>query len=129
MSRVGFLGAPLGRAAVLLTVEALALTVIGVGYAASGVLGRPEDRTATVLAGVIVLAAGLLLLRVARALARERGWAWSPTVVTQLFLVVVGVGLVQGRVWWAAVPMLALAAGVLSQLASPQARDSYRGRE
>ena len=46
----------------LLTVEALALTVIGAGYAASGVLGRPENRTATVLAGVIVLAAGLLLL-------------------------------------------------------------------
>lgn len=120
---------PLRRAAIVLGVEGVALALLGVGYAASGVLGRPEDRLATVLAGLFALAVGLLLLPVARALGAVRGWAWSPAILTQLFLLVVGVGLGQGRVYAAAAPVLLLALAVLYQLATAEARAAYRGQE
>lgn len=119
--------APLRRASLLVGAQAVAIAVIGLGYAVSGVVGEPEDRTATVLAGLIALAAGLLLVLVARGLGAVRGWAWSPAIVAQLFLLVVGGGLVQGRVWWAAAPILLLAGGVLYQLATPEARTAFRG--
>jgi len=115
-------------AGLLVAVEGAALGLLGLGYAASGLVGDPEDRLATVLAGLLAAAVGAGLLPVGRGLSRVRGWALSPSVVTQLFLVVVGVGLVQGRVWTAAVPVLLLGAGVLYQLATPQAREAYRGR-
>ena len=51
----------------------------------------------------------------------------APAVVLQLLALPVGVGLVQGRVWLAAVPVLLLAAGVLYALASPEARRAFRG--
>jgi hypothetical protein len=46
-------------------------------------------------------------------------------VVAQLLMLPVGVGLVQGRVWWAAVPVLALAVAVLVAVFRPQARAAY----
>ena len=116
---------PLGRAAALVAVEGVALVVLGVVYGAAGLLGEPYDRVATLLeAGLAVLVGGLALA-VARGLARAAGWARSPAVVLQLLAFPVGVGLLQGRVWFAAAPVLLLAAGVLFSLAAPQARSAF----
>jgi hypothetical protein len=77
----------------------------------------------------MALIAGLLLLLVARGLARTAGWARSPAVVAQLLALPVGVGLAQGGVWLAAVPVLALAVAVLYALFTPDARAAYAGRD
>ena len=114
-------------AAGLVAVEGAALVLAGLVYGAAGLLGEPFDRTATLLEAALALIAGTLLLLVARGLSRTAGWARSPAVVAQLLLLPVGVGLAQGRVWWAAAPVLALAAGVLYALATPQARAAYAG--
>ena len=95
----------MSRAALLVAVEGVALVVLGVGY------------------GV----AGVLVVLVARGLSRVQGWARAPAVVVQLLALPVGVGLVQGRVWYAAVPVLALAGSVLYCLATPEARLAFRG--
>ena len=109
-----------------MSVEGLALVVLGVVYGAAGVVGSPFDRTATLLeAGLAVLAGGLVLL-VARGLGEVRGWARSPAVVVQLLALPVGYGLVQGRVWVAAVPVLLLAGGVLYCLMTAEARLAFR---
>ena len=113
------------RAALLVALEAAALAVLGAVYAVASVLGEPTERLGAVLEGVFALVVAAALLAVARGLARARGWAWAPTITTQLFLLVVGAYLVQGRAWFAAVPVLLLAVAVLSQLADPQARQSY----
>ncbi len=115
------------RAALLVGVEGAALTAIGVGYGLGGLLGDPFDRAATLLQAGLALAAGLLLVVLARALQAVRGWARSPAVVLQLLALPVGAGLVQGRVWWAALPVLGLAGAVLYQLATPEARLAFRG--
>jgi hypothetical protein len=115
------------QAAVLVAVEGAALVVLGLGYGIAGVVGEPFDRTATLLqAGFVVLVGGLVLM-VARGLTRVAGWSRSPAVVLQLLALPVGVGLVQGEVWYAAVPVLLLAGGVLYLLATPQARLAFRG--
>ncbi len=116
----------MGRAALLVALEGAVLALLGAGYGVAGVLGDPFDRTATVLEAAFTVLAGVLLLLVARGLQRVAGWARSPAVVLQLLALPVGVGLVQGRVWYAAVPVLLLAAGVLSLLATPEARLAYR---
>ena len=117
---------PVSRAALLVAVEGAALTVLGVGYAAAGIVGRPFDRTATLLEAGMAVLAGVLVLLVARGLGEVRGWARSPAVVVQLLAVPVGYGLVQGRVWVAAVPVLLLAGSVLYLLMTSEARLAFR---
>lgn len=114
------------RAAVLVGLEGALLVGLGVGYAGVGLVGDPFSRTATVLAGSGAVVAGVLLLAVARAIGRRRGWARSPAVVVQLLALPVGAGLAQGQVWLAAVPVLGLAAGVLYAFATPEARLAFR---
>ena len=115
------------RAALLVGAEGAALVVLGTGYAVAGVVGDPFDRTATLLEGGFAALVGVLLLVVARGLLGVRGWARSQAVVLQLLALPVGLGLVQGGVLVAAVPVLGLAVGVLYQLATPEARLAFRG--
>lgn len=112
---------PLRAAVVVLALQAAGLVLLGAGYAVSGLVGRPEDRLATVLAGLLAVVLGGLLLPVARGLGRCRGWALSPTVVTEVLVGVVAIGLLQGGVPLVGVPLLVSAAVVLGGLA---ARDS-----
>ncbi len=117
------------RAALLVAVEGVALAVLGLGYGAAALAGEPFDRTAALLEAGFAVLAGVLLLLLARGLARTAGWSRAPTVVLQLLAIPVGVGLVQGRVWYAALPVLALAAAVLYQLATAEARAALSGTE
>jgi hypothetical protein len=115
------------RAALLVALEGLVLVMLGAGYGVAGVVGDPFDRAATLLEAGFTVLAGVLVLLVARGLRRVAGWSRSPAVVLQLLALPVGVGLVQGRVWYAAVPVLLLAGAVLYQLATPEARLAFRG--
>jgi len=121
------LPSPVTRAALLVGLEGTALTVLGLGYGVAGVVGEPFDRLATLLEAAFVLGVGLLMLAVARGLQQVRGWSRSPAVVLQLLALPVGVGLAQGGVWYAAVPVLGLAGAVLYQLLLPEARLAFRG--
>ena len=116
---------PVTRAAVLVAVEGVVLALLGLGYGVAGVVADPFDRTATLLEAAFAVLAGALLLLVARGLARAAGWSRAPTVVTQLLALPVGVGLIQGHVWYAAVPVLLLAGTVLYLLATPEARLTF----
>ena len=115
------------RAGLLVVVEGAALTLLAIGYAVSGVVGQPEDRLGTVLAAALALLVGAVLVPVGRGLARGRSWALSPTIVVQLLLGVVGVGLFQGGVLAVGVPILLAVAAVLYLLATPQSRAVFRG--
>ena len=118
---------PVRRAALLVIGEGAALALLGAVYAVSGVVGEPEDRVATVLTGVFAVAVGLVLVAVGRALGQARGWALSPAVLAQMFLLVVASGLVQGRVYAIAVPLLLVAGTVLASLLAPASRATFRG--
>jgi hypothetical protein len=98
------------RGAALLAVEAVALVVVGIVDAVATVTGEPTKRGLSFAMAGLAVAAGILLLLLARAVARRQGWARSPAVVLQLLAVPVGIGLLQGGVWAAGIPVLALAA-------------------
>ncbi len=117
----------MSRAALLVGLEGVALAVLGVVYGVAGALGEPFDRAATLLEAAFAVVGGALVVLVALGLGRVQGWSRSPAVVLQLLALPVGVGLVQGRVWAAAVPVLGLAASVLYELATPEARLAFRG--
>lgn len=118
--------APVRRAAALVAAEGAAVLVAGLAYAVAGVLGRPENRLHEELAAALAVLSGPLVLLVARGLRRCRPWARSPSVVLQLLLVPVGLGLLQGHVFAAGVPLVACGIAVLYALATPEARLALR---
>jgi hypothetical protein len=104
------------RASLLLLVEGAALTVIGLVDGVATVVGEPDDRAASLGVALFAVAGGLLLLGLGRAVGRRRGWARSPGIVLQLLAFPVATGLVQGRVWAAAIPVFLLAGATLYHL-------------
>lgn len=114
------------RAALLLAVEGVALAAVGVADGVATVAGTPADRTSSLVIAAFAIGAGVVLLVLARAVDRLHRWARSPAVVFQLLALPVGTGLVQGRVWVAAVPVFLLAGATLYHFATPQAREAFR---
>ena len=110
-------------------VEALAIVVLAGILLGVGVLGSPDDRTGTVLAGLLGVGLGAALVAVGAGLVRGRGWAWSPSVLLQIFLVVVTVSLLRAGDLLAGLVTGAVVLLVGYQLATPQARAAYADRE
>jgi hypothetical protein len=106
----------LRRGAVLLAVEGVALLLVGLVDAVATAIGSPNDRALSFVVAGFAAGTGALLLLLARSIDRRRGWARSPAVVLQLLALPVGVGLLQGRVWAAGVPVLLLAGATLWHL-------------
>ncbi len=102
------------------------MTGLAVVYLVGGVTGDALSRTGALLGAALFAMLAALMVLLARAVDAVRGWARSPVVVLQLLALPVGIGLAQGRVWFAAVPVLLLACAVLYQLATPEARIAFR---
>jgi len=106
------------RAAAVVLVEGVGLVLLCAGYAGRVFLGRPENR---------VLAAGVAVMLLGRALSRGRRAAASPVLLTQLLSLPVGVGLLQGHLPIYAAAVLLPAVVVLVLLAgTPGGRTAFR---
>jgi hypothetical protein len=101
---------------VLLAVEGIALVVVGLVFAIATAAGSPTNRGLSFTVAGFGIAAGAVLVLLGRAIDRLRGWARSPAVVLQLLAFPVGVGLLQGHVWAAGVPVLLLAGATMWHL-------------
>lgn len=113
------------RLALLLALEGVLLVVLGIGYGVAS-LTDTSERAPAELAAASALAVGLLLLVLARAVDRTRGWARSPAVVLNVFPLPVAMGVLQAGVWWVGLPMLVLAGAVLYLFATPELRAAFR---
>ncbi|GAC1440166.1 MAG: hypothetical protein NVSMB55_03800 [Mycobacteriales bacterium] len=105
-----------GRAAVLLGLEGAALLAVGVVFAVATAAGSPTNRGLSFTVAGFAVGAGVVLGLLGRSVSRLRGWARSPSVVLQLLAFPVGVGLLQGGVWAAGVPVLLVAGATLWHL-------------
>jgi hypothetical protein len=105
--------AALRRAAVLLTVEALALATLGV---VGAIVATSDDRAGAVGIAGVAVAVGLVLVLLGRAVGRQRAWARTPSIVLQLLALPVGTDQARSGVWLAAVPVLLLAGATLYHL-------------
>lgn len=102
-----------------------ATAVLGVATA----VDHPDSYGRAVFAVVIGLAAGLLLLRIGRGLARAEGWTRAPVVVAQALLVPVGYTLaVTAEQPLYGVPILVLCLAEISLLLTPAARQAFMDR-
>jgi len=104
------------RAAVLLAVEGAGLLVVGVVFAIVTATGSPMNRGLSFTVAGFAVGTGVVLGLLGRAIDSFRGWARSPSVVLQLLAFPVGVGLLQGGVWSAGIPVLLLAGATLWHL-------------
>jgi len=111
-------------AGLLVAASAQVIEAAGLCVAAAfGAVSTAEGKSSQVTSGVgltvlaVVVAAGVALAAVA--VARARPWSRTPTVMTQLFVIIAGIVLLDGqRPEWG-VPALALAAACLAGLFTP----------
>ncbi|GEO92454.1 hypothetical protein KFL01_17600 [Kocuria flava] len=99
--------------------EALALALAGARLLWSLVAEEPLTVGGTVFLLVVALAGALWLHRVARGLWRGYRWPRAAALVVQLFLLVLGVPLLQGGQWAAGLALALPAAVVLLLLFRP----------
>lgn len=105
--------------AAALALEAVGLAVAAVFAVINTVDGHAYQLGGGIAATLIALATASGLAGVAVCLATARPWTRIPTVLTQLFVIIAGITLLQGhRLEWGA-PALALAATCLAGLFTP----------
>jgi uncharacterized membrane protein YGL010W len=98
--------------------EGLLLVGIAVFYVVELGIATATDVTGALVSAGLALLTAVGLLQVGRGLFRSRRWARSPALVTNLILVPVAVGLLQGGRWYVGLPLLAAAATVVILLFS-----------
>ncbi len=94
------------------------LVGLAVFYAVELAVATAADVTRALVSAGLTLLAGAGLFQVGRGLLRARRWARSPALVTNLILVPVAFGLLQGGRWYLGVPLIAAAATVVVLLFS-----------
>lgn len=111
--------ATLFAAAVVLAAESAGLLAAAVVVGADTAAGHAYQLGSGVALTLIALAVAAGLAAVASGLARARYWSRTPAVLTQLFVGVVAIYLLQGhRYAWGA-PMIVVAAACLAMLFAP----------
>jgi len=111
--------AALRLAAAAQGVEAVGLCVAAVFAALSTGAGKSSQLASGIALTLIALGTAAGLAAIAVGLARARPWSRIPAVMTQLFVIIAGVSLLDGhRPEWG-VPALAAAAACLAGLLTP----------
>lgn len=109
--------------ALVLAVEATGLVTLGLVDLWKVLTGTPRSMSLAVGGALLAVGTGALVLLVARAVLRRRGWAYSPALVLQLLALPVGYSLaVQAGVWRYGGPVLLLAVAGLGLLFAPPVR-------
>ena len=111
--------AALRLAAAAQGIEAAGLCVAGVFAAISTADGKSSQVASGIVLTVLAFGTAAGLAAIAVGLARARPWSRIPAVMTQLFVVIAGITLLDGhRPEWG-VPALAAAAACLAGLLTP----------
>jgi uncharacterized membrane protein YgcG len=83
-------------AAAVESLEGIAIIGAG-GYVAwETIVGQPRDLPSAIALAVIAIITGVLIVLVGRGLLQARRWSRAPAVITQMFVLIVAVPMVQG---------------------------------
>jgi len=116
-------------AGLLAVVEGAGVLLAAAALGVATALEPPESYGRALFGAFILLAAGLLLLRIGLGIARVERWARAPVVVAQILLVPVGYTLaVTAQLPLYGVPILALVAAEVCLLLTPEARLAFLDR-
>jgi O-antigen/teichoic acid export membrane protein len=105
--------------AVLVALQALGLGAVAIFYLVEIFVATTDDRVRAAVTTALAVAACAGLSLVARGLLRRRRWARAPALVTNLLVLPVAVGLLQGGRWYVGLPLLVWAVAVLGLLFAP----------
>jgi hypothetical protein len=108
----------------LVAAQGLGLVGLAVFFLVELAVATPLSVPRALMAALLTLLGGAGLLLVARGLLRARRWARAPALVTQLLVLPVGAGLVQGGRWYVGVPLILAALAVLVLLFTPAVSDT-----
>jgi peptidoglycan/LPS O-acetylase OafA/YrhL len=115
----GTSGVALRLAAAAQAAEAVGLAVAAVFSAVSTADGQSYQQASGIALTLMAFGGGAVLAAFAAGLYRARPWSRTPVVMTQLFVIISGLTLLDGhRPAWG-VPALALAVGCLAGLFTP----------
>jgi hypothetical protein len=103
----------------LVAAQGLGLAGLAVFFLVELAVATPLSAPRAIMAALLTLLGGLGLLAVARGLLRRRRWARAPALVTQLLVLPVGWGLIQGGRWYVGAPLILWALAVLVLLFTP----------
>jgi hypothetical protein len=112
--------------AVLVALEAAALTVWGITETIRALVGHPHDRGTAVLLGVVVLIYAVGVFYAARGLWLVKRWAQTPTYLVQFFSIVLGIGQIH-TLPYLMVPLIIVAVVALVTVSVPESRDALGG--
>jgi len=115
---------PLAVAAGLVAAEGLLLVGLGVLQVVRGFGGGIDDLARAEFGGVLSLASGLVVVVLARTLVVNRTATRSPIIVIQLLSVPVGAAMIQNGLYAYGIPLLAVAAAILTALVAAGLRPS-----
>jgi len=115
------------RAAAIVALEGLAVLALGPVLFVAGILmSRPDSLSRAWAEVVLAIAAGGLILFLARALSRAAGWSRAPVIVIQILALPVGYSLaLPSEQPLYGIPVLASAATVLYLLFTPASQLAF----
>jgi hypothetical protein len=117
-------------AAVVQAIESAGLLLASVLAGVAAINGKSYQNASGIAITIIGFGTAILLGFVAYGLARARRWSRTPALMTQFFVGIVGIYLVQGHRWSWGVPSLVLAvAGLILLLVPPSIRALTNGNE
>lgn len=114
-------------AALFTAAQGALITALGAYLAVNGLVGHPRRIAEAELGGALALLAGVVLLLVARGLARRRRWSRSPALLAQILCLPVGWGLIQGDRYLLGVPLSAVALVTTVLLLLPASSAAFDG--
>jgi len=115
------------RAAAIVALEGVAVLALGPILLVGGILlGRPDSLSRAWAEVVLAIAAGTLILFLARALSKAAGWSRAPVLVIQILAMPVGYSLAfPSEQPLYGIPVLASGATVLYLLFTPAAQLAF----
>jgi len=120
---MGHSPATLRAAAVVQAAESAVVLLATVLVGIDAVAGRSYQQSSGIALTLIGLACAAALALVASGLARARRWSRTPALLTQLFIGIVGIYLLQGhRLDWGVASVVLAVAGFAALLAPPSLR-------
>ena len=119
-----------GRAAAIVALQGLAVFALGPILLLGGiVMGRPDSLSRAWSEVVVAMAAGVLILFLARSLSKASAWSRAPVIVIQILAVPVGYSLAfPSEQPLYGIPVLVAAGAVLYLLVTPAAQLAFLRR-
>jgi hypothetical protein len=106
-------------AAIVQAAEAAGVLAAAAFAGVAAAQGKSYQSSSGIALTIIGVGTAVVLALVATGLVRVRRWSRTPALLTQLFVGVVGIYLLQGHRFWLGIPALALAVGGLALLLVP----------